>query len=135
MLKFLLEKEIKQIRRNKFLPRVIIVFPFMALLVLPLAANFEVKNINLSIVDNDCSRYSTRLIQKIVSSGYFKLTNYSSTYREALRAVELDYADIILEIRTILKPTWLMKRVHGNGVCNTVTEPKAAWKFLSFKHH
>ena len=98
MLKYLLEKEVKQLRRNKFLPRLIIVLPFMVLLILPLAANFEVKNINLSIVDNDHSDYSTRLIQKIISSGYFKLTNYSATYKEALRAVELDYADIVLEI-------------------------------------
>ena len=98
MLKYLLEKEVKQLRRNKFLPRLIIVLPFMVLLILPLAANFEVKNINLSIVDNDHSDYSTRLIQKIISSGYYKLTNYSATYKEALRAVELDYADIVLEI-------------------------------------
>ena len=98
MLKFLFEKEIKQLLRNKFLPRFVIALPFMALLVLPLAANFEVKNINLSIVDNDRSDYSIRLVQKIVSSGYFRLTNYSSTYKAALRAVELDYADIVLEI-------------------------------------
>ncbi len=98
MLKFLLEKEIKQIRRNKFLPKFVIALPFMTLLFLPLAANFEVKNITLSIVDNDHSNYSTRLIEKVVSSGYFKLTDVSSTYREALRAVELDIADIILEI-------------------------------------
>ena len=57
MLKYLLEKEVKQLRRNKFLPRLIIVLPFMVLLILPLAANFEVKNINLSIVDNDHSDY------------------------------------------------------------------------------
>jgi ABC-2 type transport system permease protein len=98
MLKYLLEKEVKQLRRNKFLPRLIIVLPFMVLLILPLAANFEVKNLNLSIVDNDRSDYSTRLIQKIISSGYFRLTNYSTTYKEAIRAVELDYADIVLEI-------------------------------------
>lgn len=98
MLKFLLEKEIKQLRRNKFLPRIIIAMPFMALLILPLAANFEVKNINLSVVDNDHSGYSTRLIQKIISSGYFRLTNNSSNYKDALRSIELDEADIILEI-------------------------------------
>lgn len=98
MLKFLIEKEIKQLRRNKFLPRLIIMLPLMALLILPLAANFEVKNINLSIVDNDHSDYSSRLIQKIVSSGYFRLTNISSTYKDALRAIELEKADIILEI-------------------------------------
>ncbi|NLG16566.1 MAG: ABC transporter permease [Fibrobacter sp.] len=98
MLKFLIEKEFKQLRRNKFLPKMIIVFPFMALLILPLAANFEVKNINLTVVDNDHSSYSSRLVNKIISSGYFRLTNVSTAYKDALRAVELDKADIVLEI-------------------------------------
>jgi len=98
MLKYLLEKEFKQIIRSRFLPKFIIVFPFMALLILPLAANFEVKNINISIVDNNHSTYSERLIQKILSSGYFKLTDYSVNYSDALESVELDKADIVLEI-------------------------------------
>lgn len=98
MLKFLLEKEFKQIVRNKFLPRAIFFFPFLALLILPMAANFEIKNINLSIVDNNHSPYSDRLVQKIASSGYFRITNVSSNYSDALRSVELDEADIILNI-------------------------------------
>ena len=73
MLRYLIEKEFKQFFRNPFLPRLIIVFPMMALLVFPLAANFEIRNINLSIIDNDKSTYSQSLIQKVVSSGYFRL--------------------------------------------------------------
>ena len=61
MLKYLLEKEFKQIRRNPFLPKMIFVFPVMVLLVFPWAANFEIKNINLCVIDNDHSTYSTRL--------------------------------------------------------------------------
>jgi ABC-2 type transport system permease protein len=98
MLKFLLEKEFKQIRRNKFLPRLIIVFPFVALWLLPLAANFEVKNVRVSVVDNSHSGYAKRLVNKVVSSGYFKLVNSCPDYRMALRDVELDVADIVLEI-------------------------------------
>jgi ABC-2 type transport system permease protein len=86
MLKFLLEKEFKQIMRNKSLPRMVIVMPFMALALFPLVANFDVRNINLSVVDNNHSPYSERLIQKVVSSGYFQLTNVS------------DRADVVLEI-------------------------------------
>jgi ABC-2 type transport system permease protein len=98
MLKFLIEKEFKQIRRNPFLPKIILAFPFMALWILPMAANFEVKNVNLSIVDNSYSAYSERLTQKIIASGYFRLTNVSSNYNQALRSVELDKADVVLEI-------------------------------------
>ena len=98
MLKYLLEKEFKQIRRNPFLPKMIFVFPVMVLLVFPWAANFEIKNINLCVIDNDHSAYSTRLTQKVISSGYFKLTEVSDSYNRALKSVERDKADIILEI-------------------------------------
>lgn len=98
MLKFLLEKEFKQFFRNKFLPRLVIIFPLFALLIFPLVANFDVKNIDLSIVDNDKSPYSQELIQKIQASGYFRITNVSSNYKEALLSVESDEADVILEI-------------------------------------
>ena len=98
MLKFLLEKEFKQIIRNKSLPRMVIVLPFVALALFPLVANFEIKNINLAVVDNNHSPYSERLIQKVVSSGYFKMTNVSQNYNDALLSVEQDNADVILEI-------------------------------------
>ena len=98
MLKFLLEKEFKQIMRNSFMPKIILIFPCMVLLVFPFAANFEIRNINLSVVDNNHSAYSTRLIHKIVSSGYFRLTGVSSSYGKALESVENDQSDIVLEI-------------------------------------
>ncbi len=98
MLKFLLEKEFIQIRRNEFLPRVIVILPFMMLLILPLAANFEIKNINLGIVDHSHSTYSQRLINTILASGYFRLADVQSSYESALRGIELDKADIVLEI-------------------------------------
>jgi len=98
MLKYLLEKEFKQILRNKFLPRMVFLMPFIALSLFPLVANFTIKNTNLSIVDNNHSSYSERLVQKICSSGYFRLTNVSSNYPDALQSIELDKADVILEI-------------------------------------
>ena len=98
MLRYLIEKEFKQIRRNHFLPRMIVVLPFMVLLILPLAADFEIKNINLAVVDNDRSALSARLTNKITSTGYFRLVACPPTYRQALTEVELDRADIILEL-------------------------------------
>ncbi len=98
MIKYLIEKEFKQILRNSFLPRLIIAYPCVMMLVLPWAANLEIKNINLSIVDNNHSHYSQQLIQKAISSGYFRLKDVSSTYDEALKSIESGDADIILEI-------------------------------------
>ena len=98
MIKFLLEKEFKQILRNSFIPKMIVMFPLMVLLVFPWAANFEIKNINLTVVDNDRSTYSQQLIQKIVSSNYFRLVNIASDYNQAITSVEKNEADIIIEI-------------------------------------
>ncbi|TFD96878.1 ABC transporter permease [Dysgonomonas capnocytophagoides] len=99
MLKFLLEKEFKQILRNSFLPRMIFMMPVMMILVMPWAANQEVKNIKLSVVDNDHSSYSERLINKVIASGYFILEDVSASNNEAMKSIESGSADIILDIR------------------------------------
>ena len=88
MLRYLLEKEFKQIRRDRFMPKIIFIIPIMQLIILPFAANFEMRNINLSIVDNDHSVTSMQLVDKVLSSGYFRLTDRSDRYDEALTSVE-----------------------------------------------
>lgn len=98
ILKFLLQKEFIQVFRNKIILRMIFFMPIFQLLILPWAATFEQKNILLSIIDNDHSMASQKLIQKVISSGYFKLADYSTSYTEALKAVERNQADLILEI-------------------------------------
>ncbi len=100
MLKYLIEKEFKQILRDKFLPKIIFVLPILQLLILPLAANFEMKNINLAVVDHNRSESSRVLINKIISSNYFNLTEYFNSYAEALESIENNSSDIILEIPT-----------------------------------
>jgi ABC-2 type transport system permease protein len=72
--------------------------PVVQLILLPFAANYEMKNINMSIVDHDHSEYSRQLINKFTSSGYFQLTNVSKSYKDALVVVEEDRADLIVEI-------------------------------------
>jgi ABC-2 type transport system permease protein len=97
-IKFLLEKEFRQIFRNKAILILIIVMPIMQLIILPLAANYEVKNVNITVIDNDHSSYSQQLISKITASGYFRLTGYKFSYKEAFQLIESDKADLILEI-------------------------------------
>jgi ABC-2 type transport system permease protein len=65
---------------------------------LPLAANYTVKNISIAVVDNDHSTFSQKLIPKITSSGNFKLKGYTSSYPEALSLVEADKADLVFQI-------------------------------------
>ncbi len=97
-LKFLLQKEFRQIFRDPAILRIIFLVPVIQLLVLPWAADYEVKNIRLSVVDHDHSKYSRQLREKITASGYFQLNDYSSSYNSALHEVEKDRSDLILEI-------------------------------------
>jgi ABC-2 type transport system permease protein len=97
-LKFLLQKEFRQIFRDKSILRVIFMMPAIQLLILPWAADYEVKNINLAVVDNDHSDYAQKLILKITASKYFKLDKYTASYKDAMHEIENNNADIILEI-------------------------------------
>ena len=84
MLLYLLEKEFKQFFRNSFLPRFALMFPIVAIVVFPLAANFEIKNIGISIVDSDRSEPSRKLAEKALSSGYFTAAGSARSYGEAM---------------------------------------------------
>ncbi|NBA87447.1 ABC transporter permease [Emticicia sp. CRIBPO] len=97
-IKFLLQKEFRQIFRNRAIVSMIVFMPVMQLIVMPMAADYEVKNINLSVVDHDHSTYSRSLINKITASGYFRLAGYNPSFKDAFHLIESDKADLILEI-------------------------------------
>lgn len=98
-LKYLIEKEFKQTLRNSIIPKLIIGYPIMVMLIFPWAINFEVKNIKVSVVDHNNGVYSERLIQKVDASKYFIINNITSNYNEAMVDIEKGNADIILEIQ------------------------------------
>lgn len=97
-LRFLLQKEFRQIFRDPSILRLIFVMPAIQLIVLPWAADYEIRNIKLAVIDHDHSSYSRNLVNKVTASGYFSLTEYTGSYQEALSEIEHDRADIILEI-------------------------------------
>jgi ABC-2 type transport system permease protein len=97
-LKYLIEKEFRQFRRNAFLPKLVLAMPCLMMLILPWAADLETKNVNLSVCDSDRSSLSARLTRKVLSSGYFTPTDISDSYSRAMESVEKGDADLILEI-------------------------------------
>ncbi len=95
---FLLRKEFRQVFRDRgFIGRLFIA-PAIQLILLPLAANYTIKNINIGIVDHDHSQVSRKLSEKILSSGYFKLAGYTDFNSKAGKLIDADKADILLEI-------------------------------------
>jgi ABC-2 type transport system permease protein len=96
----LLEKEFRQVFRNPAILRMMFLMPAVQLLIMPLAADYEVRNVKICIVDYDHSTYSQRLTNKIVASNYFQLVDYTDSYSKALERVENDEADLVLQIPT-----------------------------------
>ncbi len=98
MLKYLIQKEFLQIRRNAFLPRLIIIFPIMMMCVMPWVMNQEVKNIRVDVVDNDRSTLSRQLVHSIEASNYFIFNGQKPTYDAALKDIEKMDADVVMVI-------------------------------------
>ena len=97
-LKYLIQKEFTQIRRNAFLPKLIVVFPIIIMCVMPWVMNMEVKNIKVTVVDNDRSTLSQQLVHSIEASNYFIFKGQQPTYRAAMQEIEKSRADVVMVI-------------------------------------
>ncbi len=97
-LKFLLRKEFTQFRRNKFLPRLIIVFPIAVMLIAPQIANMDVKGVKLAVVDADHSAVSSRILSHLDASPYFKVRLVTADYGTAFNLLENGRADVIVSL-------------------------------------
>ncbi|MFC2759758.1 ABC transporter permease [Hallella multisaccharivorax] len=109
ILKYLLRKEFTQIRRNSFLPRLIVVYPIIITCVMPWVMNMEVKNIKVDVVDNDRSVESQRLVHHIEHSPYFHFGGQKASYDEALKDIECSDADVV----TVIPPHYAKNLVLG----------------------
>jgi ABC-2 type transport system permease protein len=95
---FLVQKEFLQIRRNRLMLPMMLVMPVFQMLLLSLAANYEVKNLALGVVDHDLSPMSRQLVAKFAASGYFRIRSTSFSAAQAARDLAADRTDLTLEI-------------------------------------
>ena len=95
---FLIQKEFIQIFRNKIILFMMTVLPIVQLIILSNAASNEVKNVNIVIVDQDHTETSRLLIRKINSSDRFSIVPGAGNSKEALRFMQANNTDIVLEI-------------------------------------
>ena len=98
ILKALLRKEIKLMKRNPMIPRIVFLMPVMVMLVVPLVANLDVKNVSVAVVDNDHSQLSRRIVSDINASPYLNVVIACSNHSEAITKVEQGDADIVVTI-------------------------------------
>jgi ABC-2 type transport system permease protein len=95
---YIIQKEFKQIFRNKGMLPIIFVLPLLQLIILSNAATFEVKNIKFGYIDNDHTSTSRALVEKFNASTYFDvLTDFPS---ETFASAEMlkGKVDVVLEI-------------------------------------
>lgn len=98
VIRYLLEKEFKQIFRNKAMIPIIFVMPVVQLLVLSFAVDYEIKNLRLFVVDQDKSVISRQLIDKYLAGGYFQLAGYHTSQEEAFTSLEKRESDLSITI-------------------------------------
>ncbi len=94
----IIRKEFIQIFRNKTMLPIIFMLPIVQLLVLVYAATFEMKNINMVVVDQDLSSKSRALVAKFEASPFFKIQQNTFSVTEAETLIKTDKADFIINI-------------------------------------
>ncbi len=97
-IRYLIQKEFLQIRRNAFIPRLILIFPIMIMCVMPWVMNMEITNIAVEVVDNDRSSLSTQLTHRIEASRYFVFKGQRASYETAMADIESGLTDAIVDI-------------------------------------
>lgn len=116
ILRALLHKEIVLMRHNKLMPRIIFMMPLAVMLIMPLVATFDVKEVGLVIVDNDNSPLSRRLVADINASEYLKVQSVGTYWPSALKEMENGEADIILSIPNGFETQGKSVDIAANGV-------------------
>jgi len=95
---YIIQKEFKQIFRNKGMLPIIFVLPLLQLIILSNAATFDVKNISFSYIDNDKTSTSRALADKFEASAYFNVLENFPSKKIADEAMKTGEVDVILEI-------------------------------------
>jgi len=95
---FILRKEFIQLRRNKSMLPIIFIVPIVQLLILVNAATMEMKDITVSICDNDMSSTSRQLISKFEGSPFFKITSFTQNVEVAEKNIEKNNANMAIII-------------------------------------
>ena len=108
---YIIQKEFKQIFRNKGMLPIIFVLPLIQLIILSNAATFEVKNIKFGYIDNDHTSTSRALIERFNASTYFDVLTDFPSERLASSEMLKGEVDVILEIPHYLERD-LQKEKH-----------------------
>ncbi|MCS7217433.1 MAG: ABC transporter permease [Thermus sp.] len=94
----LAEKELLQIRRDRVLPRLIVLLPTLMLLLFGYAINFTLEGIPLAVADASRDRVSQTLVEELQRDGRFRLVFQAASPQEVLEAVDRGQARVGLVV-------------------------------------
>jgi ABC-2 type transport system permease protein len=95
---YLIRKEFLQIFRNKFISKAIFAVPIVQMLILVPAITFEIKNVNITVVDNDLTPESRGLINKLEGSTFFRVTRSIFSEKQANDLLFRNKCSMVLQI-------------------------------------
>ena len=83
-----MKKEIRHLRRDPFMLRILLISPILQLLILGYAVTFETKHVAIEICDMDKSSYSRHFIQKIMTNDRFDFVGYTDDVNQLDRDIK-----------------------------------------------
>ena len=123
---FIIQKEFKQIFRNKGMLPLLFGLPLLQLLILSNAATFEIKNIKFGYIDNDHSSSSRELLSKFSASSYFNIIDQYTDKKSAIKQMELGTVDAVLEIPNQFERNLLKSKTNSLSVSINAIDGAAA---------
>jgi len=123
---YIIQKEFKQIFRNKGMLPIIFALPLLQLVILSNAATFDVKNIKFGYIDHDYTSTSRALIEKFNASTYFNVLTDFPSEKSASQAMLNGEVDVILEIPSSFERNFSKEKQGSLGVTINAIDGAAA---------
>ena len=139
ILKILLQKEISLLKRNPVIRYVTFVMPMLVMLIIPLVATLDVKNVGVAVVDNDRTELSRRMMADMDASEYLSVKGCYYNYAEAFEQIEKGEADVLVTIPRNYQKDWVNGKepeldLKANGVNATKGMLGAQYASRSIAH-
>ncbi len=131
---YLIRKEFLQIFRNKFISKAIFAVPIVQMLLLVPAVTFEIKNVNLCVVDMDLSAGSRSLVNRLEGSSFFRVNQHSFSLEESENLLHRNRCDMILHIpsgfgRELVRDQGSRVMVTANAI--NASTAQLSWAYLN----
>ncbi|MGV8093434.1 MAG: ABC transporter permease [Mangrovibacterium sp.] len=124
---YILQKEFIQIFRNKTMLPMIFMLPLVQMLILVFAATFDLKNVDIYMVDKDLSETSRELIARFEASPFFRVKDTSFSVQDAENSFKREEADFVMIIPSGFERSLIRDDKAGiQLLINAINESKAS---------